>query len=80
MFDEATINHKKMMAITIMKLEDDAEPAFYRLTPAPSTSNDYTVFVRELERNLIAHNIEITSIITDGLPAQLTGIKAALII
>ena len=79
MFDEATINHKKMMAITIMKLEDDAEPAFYRLTPAPSTSNDYTVFVRELERNLIAHNIEITSIITDGLPAQLSGIKAALV-
>ena len=66
------------MSVTVQGLSPIATPLFFQLAPAPSTSQEYAQFVTELQSLLLAHNIEISSIVTDGLPAQLSGIQTAL--
>ena len=78
MFDSSTINHKKYLGITLVKNSKNAKPLFFQLVNAPSDGNDYATFLLELIRILREYRIEITSICTDGLPAQLNEIAQAL--
>ena len=77
MFDGTKVNHKKYVAITVCTHEQDAKPIFLSLVKAPQTKPEFSVFVREVIQWLKDIPCEVTSICTDGLRAQVSGIKHA---
>ena len=77
MFDGATINHQKYLAITVIQTNPHTKPIFLHIVRSPQTSDDYTAFVIELLQVLQQYNVHVTSFCTDGLSAQITGIDNA---
>ena len=78
MFDAATINHRKYLGVTIQALNDTDSPFFFQLVEGPSSAPDYSQFLEELISVFGKAGIEVGGIVTDGLPAQISGIDTCL--
>lgn len=77
MFDGTKVNHQKYVAVTVVLHGEEAKPVFLTLVPAPRTKEDYSLFVIEVVKWLGMVPCEVTSICTDGLSAQVSGIELA---
>lgn len=78
MFDSSTINHQKYIAVTLTPVEPNAKTYFYHLAKSPSDSTEFSQFTLSLIAQLEHYNIEVVSICTDGLQAQIGGIQDCL--
>ena len=74
MFDGGTVNHHHYLAVCFAELEADAHPQFLQLSYGPSSKEDYVAFLAEIVFELRKWNISISTICTDGLPAQVQAI------
>ena len=76
MFDSSSINYTKYLAVTVVKNCSNSTPLFFRLVKSPMDAISYNDCVYELLLLLGRYNVQVTAICTDGLPAQVQGIKA----
>ena len=76
MIDAATIAHKHLLAISFIRLSVDAQPQFLQVCAGPSTIAEYYTTLAQLSIELQRkYGIEIATICTDGLTAQIASIK-----
>ena len=75
MFDAGTINSRHYAAICLCANNSEAKPSFLQLANAPSSKQDYQIFVYQILRELCMWNIEVASICTDGLPVQIQALS-----
>ena len=75
-FDCGQINHYKYAGICLSLLDHECPIRFLQLAYAPSTKDDYIIFIRQILAQLETWKIRVSTICTDGLPAQVEAIKA----
>ena len=76
MTDAATIAHKHLLAVAFIRLSVDARPQFVQVCTGPSTIAEYYTTLAHLSIELQRkYGIEIATICTDGLTAQIASIK-----
>ena len=75
MFDSGSINHHSYLAVCFCTLNATSSPQFLQLSYSPATKKQYGQFLEQVHEQLNAWNIRVVSICTDGLSAQVEGIK-----
>ena len=73
-FDCGKVCHHNYVAVCICGNFPNEKPSFFQLAIAPSTKNDYILFYNQLLSNLQQWRINVSSVCTDGLTAQVQAI------
>ena len=74
LFDCGKIAHHNYAAICVCGYGSTGRPTFFQFAIAPSTKNDYILFYNQLLSNCQKWNIQIGTVCTDGLSAQVNAI------
>lgn len=69
-FDEATINHRKLVLVTVTPLQLHGKAKFFEIGCSPSTKAEYEVFLSNLFDCFHQQSITVGNICTDGYPVQ----------
>ena len=78
MCDAAKINNNNYLVLTITSFVYDSPISFLQLREGPSTKEEYAGCLADIIYELKTNNITVTSICTDGCPAQVSGIDLLL--
>ena len=73
-FDKATINHRKLVLVTLTPLHINGKAHFFEIGESPITQEDYQLFLTNLFDCLHQQSITVGNICTDGYPVQRYGI------
>ena len=73
--DSSKIIHRHFLAIGLCPYTRSSGPLYFQLCPSPKSLSDYCDLYKELYKFLKQYDIEIGSICTDGLPAQISAVK-----
>ena len=78
LFDAGDINNQHYLVVCIQQFSRSTKPIFFQLTNGPWTKLNYITFLKQIVSYLQTWSVRVSSICTDGLPAQVYAIKESI--